>query len=456
MDYNKYPADKFLKFSVINWKHPGWIWSVIFVVVLVSPGVLFKPVFDRKITQTILTAYPGSNVSLGKSRYNLWRNSFSSDQISFISRDSSLEINCINFRISGIKWLMVLLHKQVKDNDIVNGILIAEKVRINKKNRFFSCQNVYVSASKSDIKLDSVVIGTQVSDERYFASHRYRKTRINLLVPELYIKAPLSPEKWKNNQFMAQYIKGQNAMVEFLVNKDKDFAPGKPVTLMPNELLSIANTKIKIDSIQLNNSFISYSERFAVGGKPATVTFGKLSFSGRQISNMQPSDTAVLIFKALLFSTAPVQVELNYPLASDTFYLKFLATLGKFQVSAINPFVENAEHIRIKSGSHYHTTIRAVFVNNLASGVVSSKYENISVALIDSVSKQEGGGLKPLGSFIANFIKLKNSNMPSISGPEKNGKINYSQQEKDTFVKFIWNSVKLGIGDIVGFGKKQK
>ena len=61
----------------------------------------------------------------------------------------------------------------------------------------------------------------------------------------------------------------------------------------------------------------------------------------------------------------------------------------------------------------------------------------------------EKGLSNRVASFLANLLKIRNSNAPDESGAMKEGEVNYTRRPDEEFQQFAWFALRAGVLDII-------
>jgi hypothetical protein len=54
-----------------------------------------------------------------------------------------------------------------------------------------------------------------------------------------------------------------------------------------------------------------------------------------------------------------------------------------------------------------------------------------------------------VASFLANVLKVRNSNVPDASGSMKEGAVNYTRKPDEEFLQFAWFALRTGVLDVI-------
>ncbi len=123
---------------------------------------------------------------------------------------------------------------------------------------------------------------------------------------------------------------------------------------MPGRILSSIIQPIHLDSLNIINGNIKYAERFAIGSKPAVITFNALQMSVKGISRISNrtgiEDTAFIHARCNFMQVCPINLFAEIPITSPEISFRYSGSAGGLNLSDLNIFLEIAEHKRIKTG----------------------------------------------------------------------------------------------------------
>lgn len=76
-------------------------------------------------------------------------------------------------------------------------------------------------------------------------------------------------------------------------------------------------------------------------------------------------------------------------------------------------------------------------------------YRDLVIAILDKKTGTKKGFDNRFASFLANLLKVRNSNAPNSSGSRKEGKVEYTRKPEDTFLQVVWFALRTGVVDII-------
>jgi hypothetical protein len=228
--------------------------------------------------------------------------------------------------------------------------------------------------------------------------------------------------------YRARSVQIDGASLDILLNQDKPDSRDTSGLLMPNEILSSIKGNLQVDRLSIIDGRLQYAERFAVGAKPAVVTF-------------------VIHAQTKFVKAGMMKLNITIPVASKECSFRYSGSLSGMNLSALNSFLEVSDHVRIKSGVLEKATYEISVVSGLASGTVQGVYRDLTLGAIDKETGSEKGLSNAITSFIANVLTIRKNNVP---GSMKIGAVNYLQLRDDPFFQYDWFALRTGVRDVLG------
>lgn len=143
-------------------------------------------------------------------------------------------------------------------------------------------------------------------------------------------------------------------------------------------------------------------------------------------------------------------VNMALPLAARDFSLSCHGVVDSLPLPSLNSFLEVAEGIRLISGRADSITFAFHARQGKSSGSVRPIYRGLEVKKLSKETGKSDGIPQKIGTLIAN-IKIKDDNPPEKSGEVREGRVEYVRKPDDPFFKFVWFSLRGGLGKVVGF-----
>jgi hypothetical protein len=429
----------------------GAIVLVCVLALLFFPDPLVNRFIKPRITKAFAEAYPAYSIRIADMNYSVVTNRFGFDTVALRAVDGTFSSNTGKFSVSGIRWMHLLWGGSLAPNDFAKSAIDAENIVLDlPKSRYkLRCERLLVSVPDSEIVFEAVKFYPSGDDEQFLAGSKFRETRFRLVAPHARVMGFACLELLHGKSYRARSVQIRDAVLDVLVNKDKPNRQGSSSPLMPNEVFSSIKETLQVDSLNIRNGQLKYSERFEVGAKPSWITFDNVEALVKGIAN-QGGRGAALILHAQwkLANAGTMKLLLSIPVAPPEFSFQYSGSLSSMELSALNSFLETSDQMRIKTGILQDVTFEVYFASGRAGGNVRGVYRDLTLAAIDKYTGSEKGFFNGITSFIANTFKIRRNNVP---GSMRIGEVKYRRERDDSFINIVWFSLRTGVRDVVGF-----
>ena len=109
--------------------------------------------------------------------------------------------------------------------------------------------------------------------------------------------------------------------------------------VMPTETLSSIPGTLRVDTVRITNGGLKYGERFAVGTKPAVITFDSMHVLVEGITNREDSGSVVVIeARGVFMNAGTMNLRMSIPLASPGLSYDYSGSLSRMDLRASTPF----------------------------------------------------------------------------------------------------------------------
>jgi len=219
---------------------------------------------------------------------------------------------------------------------------------------------------------------------------------------------------------------------------------------MVHEALAAIRQPLQVDSLSITNGHLTYCERVVAGADPGVLTFGAVSLSVEGIANRGEATAAIqLRGQGDLMNGGTLKVLMAIPITPPDFSLHYSGSLSAMDLTRLDAFLDIAEHTRIKSGSAQEAAFEIDVTAGQARGRVRGIYENLEITVLDKQTGTENGFDNRVASFLANALKIRNSNAPDAASSMKEGEVNYTRRPQDKFLEFAWFALRSGVLDVI-------
>jgi len=437
--------------------HTGIIIGAIVIICVLAflffPGTLINRFIKPRITKAFADAYPAYSIRIADMNYSVVKNRFGFDSVSLSAIDGTFSIHMGPFSIDGIEWMHLLWGGTLGPKNLANADLDAQGIELNFPQTHYRlhCKRLCVSVPRSEMVAESLELHPMAGDEEFFSGSVFRRTRLNIVTPQCSVTGLACLELLQGKIYRARSVYIHDALLDILVNKDKPDSRDTSGPFMPNEILSSIKETLQVDSLNFMNGHLKYGERFAVGSKPAFITFDSMQVLAEGISNHVDRGVVLVIHAQGRFVNAGMmKLVVTIPFPSPEFSFHYSGSLGRMDLSPINSFLEISDQMRIKTGVLQEAIFDVNVISGRADGTLWGAYNDLTLAAIDKQTGSEKGFSDGITSFIANTLKIRGTNVLDKSGSMKIGIVKYTRQPDDPFIQFMWFALRIAVRDVVG------
>ncbi|MBB6325092.1 hypothetical protein FHS59_000707 [Algoriphagus iocasae] len=251
-----------------------------------------------------------------------------------------------------------------------------------------------------------------------------------------------------NWAIFAKLARIDSLVLEDLRDKNKP-RPDEPIKPLFEGMVEAIPFPIKLDSIKVTNSTISYKEILQGKNEPIQLNFQEIQGS---ITNLVSSDSlqnqgSLLVdVTSVLNGFAPVKMKIDIPYGTKSFALD--ASIGSFNLTALNEIFEPMGKFRVESGTLRGLKLSMDANEKGSSNQLNFDYENLKLEIYKSDGQQRSKN--GILSSVANLLTSK-ENLPG----SKNYKISTHWTSRNPYrapFHLIWISTKDGMMAIVPSG----
>ena len=420
------------------------------VLILVFGGAILNRYGKGKAERAFAEAHPGYALRIGELDYAVGANRLVAQSVTLSATNTTLKVGRIS--LTGVRWARLLWGTAALADVLAKASLEATNLDVEFPRAHYGirCARLRASVPGSELIAEGTELRTLVGDEEFFAAHDFRTTRFHVVVPECRVLGLAYGELLQGKSYRARSVHFSGPSFDALVNRDKPVEPFVKRPLMVHEALAAIRQPLQVDSLSITNGHLTYCERLVVGADPGVLTFGAVSLSVEGIANRGEAAAAIqLRAQGDLMDAGTMKVLMTIPITPPDFSLHYSGSLSAMDLTRLDAFLDIAEHIRIKSGSAQEAAFEIDVTAGQARGRVRAIYKDLEIAVLDKQTGTEKGFDNRVASFLANVLKIRNSNAPDASGSMKEGEVNYTRRPDDEFQQFAWFALRTGVLDVI-------
>ncbi|MCH7403310.1 hypothetical protein ACFOUP_08320 [Belliella kenyensis] len=222
---------------------------------------------------------------------------------------------------------------------------------------------------------------------------------------------------------------------------------------MVHDMFQTIEFPMVLRNIDLVNAHIKIEEQ-PDNGAPTT---GKLFFSDvnaqiSRLSNLEDDiETAKnfeIIANALLMGKGKVYLEASYDLEDPSGKFHLRGSLGKMDLTAINPMIEPEAKVSLKSGIINRLDFNIYANDDDGHGEVIVRYEDLQIEILNRDFEKDKNIFRKIGSFLASKVVIKSQN-PRKNGNLEKGVVYAKRVKHKSMFHFWWQLIFSGLKSTV-------
>jgi len=213
--------------------------------------------------------------------------------------------------------------------------------------------------------------------------------------------------------------------------------------MLPQQLLKKLKFDLGIDSILINNSSLTYSERHKDTKQLMEVSLGNLNIKIANISSMIDSimhnEELAINLKAKLQNSIPMGINIYMPMKSiqDTF--SFNGWLGNGSMKLFNNILLPAIGIKFNGGTLDGVKFAATANSTYSIGKITMLYHDLDGVVVKKDMKETNKFL----SWVANAAMIKNN--PIVNKKPRSEPMYFKRVTYKGLGNFLWKTIQSGI-----------
>ena len=219
--------------------------------------------------------------------------------------------------------------------------------------------------------------------------------------------------------------------------RDKLIADELSIKPMYSQLLRNSALQIAIDTAEVNNATLIYTEKTKPENNGGSIVLKKMDITVNRLGNVYTKNTT-LIAKALFMQTTPVLFRWNFNPHHTMDKFEFYGELGLMNMQDLNVFTEPTMNTDLSGTMNtFNFDVKGNRIRSNA--LLNVNYNNLQVHLIDKKTKKRQ---KLLSSILNLFVSNKSKNKES---PFKQIKVEVEREPTKSFFNYMVVNIKTGM-----------
>lgn len=339
-----------------------------------------------------------------------------------------------------------------------NCIISVEDYKIKTTDGLYgmSIEDINIQTAGQAIQLSGIHFKPMLSEKKFYQQVRHQQDIFTLSIQKINFNtihwwAILSEES-----FISKNIKISKGNLK--VYNDKSQAPDtrSKVGKYPQQLLMRLPFTLQLDTLQINDFDISYTELNPKSANTGTLYFNNINATLTNITNdsqrIAKNPFAKLTANAVFLKQAPMTAVFKFNLANykkGDFTLD--VTMGALTSSVLNKITIPLALLRLNSVNVKKLEVNMKGDNYRGTGIVKLVYSDLNITAL----KNTDDALKKRGllSMVANLFIIKKDN-PIYGKPLRVEKAAFKRDPNKSFFNLVWKTIFTGAAQTVGYNKK--
>jgi len=358
-----------------------------------------------------------------------------------------------------------LLIDSLHQND--GRLLNADDITINMKNYNFdfsdslyrlTLKNFGFSTGKRSIFAKSILLNPNFGRYEYAEKIKKEFSLSYLKSGKLEAQNVDFHKLFDNREFIADKIDMDK--IQFHAYKYKQYPLDSVQKIaLPLDYIWKAKNLIKIDTLRISDSYIGHDILGKNALEDGFLDFTRVNVEMLNLTNdpkaIERDEETVIKASGYLMNEALLTSSFHFPIASKYGEYIYGGRLDTFDMSSMNPLLENLLFVSIQDGTINSLDFSVVTNEDYSTGKLVMLYDDLKLGLI---SKKKSDSLvvekRGLFSMVANsFVRDKNPRRKSI-GPKK-GRVYFERNQYKSIFNYWTFSLLSGMRATLGFKSKQ-
>jgi hypothetical protein len=302
------------------------------------------------------------------------------------------------------------------------------------------------------LKLDSFIYHPTQPLDSVLAHAPYELDYITLKTGAVTVSGLDVARYERDSSFIANTIKINNPVLDIYKDKLPPSLPIKTVKPLPVSVIKSLSLPVSVDSIQVNDGSITYSEKNEKSRKQGDLYLTNVNATLANIKNgnFSGNDSLALSFNARLMNSVDIIVDLKESYNDSLSGFLMTAKVNSTDILGLNTFLVPIANVKIASAILDSASFKAVGRDDVALGEMALHYRKLRIQLVNDGDPGQSTMKQKIMTFIANTFLVRSNNST------RKGIIYYEHVKTQSFVNYIVKTTLSGLASSVGLKKNRR
>jgi hypothetical protein len=313
----------------------------------------------------------------------------------------------------------------------------------------FGIHQLTINKALQQLEADTLSIKPRYTKQAFARRMQYEADRFDGVVP--YLSLRNFQVGLGDSTFVTAGRLETSTTLRVYRNKHYPF-PKKTYTPLPVDALTRVPFYLRIDTLRLVNSYISYEEVGEKADSSGTVFFQDLNATITHITQDSTANAPAMIAAANFMGKGKLEIACTFSRTKKPAHLK--GTLVGFPLSSLNDMLQPQAKIKIESGVMSRLAFQFHFNDIRSDGSVDLSYHDLKVAGLRKTKKKDrkkdhdkdkDGAVKNEFLTFALNTFIQDDAGKQFTGEKKTGTVLFYRDRKKAIFNFWWKSLFSGI-----------
>ncbi|HEX6981240.1 MAG TPA: hypothetical protein VF181_00625 [Balneolaceae bacterium] len=307
----------------------------------------------------------------------------------------------------------------------------------------FKVEHLRFSSTDSLFDVRNFIVNPLYPEYVFSQKIGHEATRVDLKTDSIAFHLLDLPALIEKQKLLASHISIDNSKLEVFFSK---ILPSGEIHKMifPHVRFRRLDVPVKVDSVIISNTDITYIEQSNLAPQPGTVTFENTSAVIRNLNNTADQKAITMNTSTEIMGVGLMNAAFRFP-ANQSGRHSINAYVGPMEMEVLNPALKYLALVQITSGKIDSINFRMELGPQKSDGILKMDYSNLHIEMID-IGKQGKKSDDDIKTLLANLFAVDEKDKP----PLREADISYERVLHKSIFNYWWKSLLSGLKNCIG------
>jgi hypothetical protein len=323
--------------------------------------------------------------------------------------------------------------------------------QFDDRNNHFDWHNLNYDKTSKTLSVDSFTFRPTMGKDSFIASRKYQSDYIELKTGVIDV-GPFDMDKYLTDTIINAGTVNIHSVSMINFRDKRKSARRDVIKPLPVNLLKKIPVHLSLDTVNLNNTNIQYSELNDKTNQTGTISIDNLKGKIFPVNNynMQPGDSFRLEAEAWLMDSVWIALKLRESYTDSLAGFLMTANAKPADARVLNPVLIPLSSVKIESGFIDTLSMRVVGREYISMGEMKLLYHDLKIKFLNNGIEKKSTFLKGFATFLANNFVIKKNNR------SRTGVVFFQRIRNKSTLNYLVKITLSGISSSVGVRKNKK